>query len=71
MLVLATDDLHTKEVRPKFENKSSAVVEMGDRAGAVGRKVKAGCCAPSVEELGSHITQCRLGRGVPPYQVAS
>ena len=22
-------------------------------------------------ELGPHLTQCRLGRGLPPYQVAS
>ena len=25
----------------------------------------------SVGELGPHLTQCRLGRGLPPYQVAS
>jgi len=29
-----------------------------------------GCCAPLGEELGPHLTH-RLGRGVPPYQVAS
>jgi len=28
-----------------------------------------GCCAP-IGELGSHLTQCRLGRGLPPYPVA-
>ena len=25
----------------------------------------------SVGELGLHLTQCRLGRGLPPYQVAT
>jgi len=30
-----------------------------------------GGCAPFRGELGPHLTQCRLGRGVPPYQVAS
>jgi len=29
------------------------------------------CCAPFLGELGPHLTQCRLGRGLPPYQVAS
>ena len=29
-----------------------------------------GCCAPfRVEELGPHLTQCRLGRGLPPHEV--
>ena len=31
---------------------------------------KWGGCAP-LGELGLHLTQCRLGRGLPPYQVAS
>jgi len=26
---------------------------------------------PLLGELGPHLTQCRLGRGLPPYQVAS
>jgi len=30
-----------------------------------------GCCAPFRGELGSHLTQCCLGRGLPLYQVAS
>jgi len=30
-----------------------------------------GCCAPFRGELGPHLTQCRLGWGLPPYQVAS
>jgi len=52
-------------------NKSLAVAEMGDRLATVdmGRKVGA-AVALSVEELGPHLTQCRLGRGLPPYQVA-
>ena len=36
----------------------------------IGRKL--GNCAPLGEwELGPHLTQCRLGRGIPPYQMAS
>jgi len=49
----------------KLCNKSSAVpvAEMGDRMAIIdmGRG----------EELGPHLTQYGLGRGLPPYQVAS
>ena len=42
----------------------------GMRAIAVGRKV--GAVTLCVEgELRPHLTQCRLGRGLPPYQVVS
>jgi len=50
---------------------------MGDRAGPcqskVGQKVKvSGCCAPfRGGDLGPHVTQCGLDRGLPVYQVAS
>ena len=44
--------------------KSLAVAEMGDHATAVGRKV--GVAMPlSVGELNPHLTQCRLGQGLP------
>jgi len=41
---------------------------MGDRFATIdmGRKVEA-TVPLSVGELGPHITQCRLGRGLPPY----
>jgi len=29
------------------------------------------CCAPFLGEVGPHLTQCGLGRGLPLYQVAS
>jgi len=32
---------------------------------------KTGGCAPFLGELGPHLAQCGLGRGLPPYQVAS
>jgi len=32
---------------------------------------KSSACAPFLGELGPHLTQCRLGRGISPYQVAS
>jgi len=56
----------------EVKNKSSAVAEMGDRAIAVGHKVGRGATVPlSVWELDPNLTQCRLGRAVPKYQVAS
>jgi len=54
---------------------NSAVAEIGDRLATidVDRKVGRGAAVPlSVGgELGSHLTQCRLGRGLPPCHVAS
>ena len=53
--------------------KCSAAAETGDRLATIGmgRKV-GGCCALSVAgELGPLLTQCHLGGGLPPYQVAS
>jgi len=52
--------------------KSSAVAEMGDCtrekwAEKWGRLL----CPFTLGKLGPHLTQCRLGRGLPPYQVAS
>jgi len=49
-------------------NKSSAVAEMGDPNSHkyMGRKVERGCCEGG---LGSHLTQCGLGRDLPIYQV--
>jgi len=46
---------------------------MGDRLATIDmcRKVGMAAVPLSVGELGPHLTQCRLGRGVPPYQVAS
>jgi len=35
------------------------------------RTVFGGCVALSIGELGPHLTQCGLGRGLPSYQVAS
>jgi len=54
--------------------KSSAVTEMGDRSATIdmGRKVGRGLLCPFPwGELGSHLKQCCLGKGLPPYQVAS
>jgi len=55
-------------------NKSSTVAEMGDRLLKIdmSRKV-GGCCAPfrGGGELGPHLMQCRLGRGLPSYQLVS
>ena len=54
------------------ENKSSAVAEMGDRGHNRHAPKRGGCCAPFAgEELGPCLTQCGLGRGLLPYQVAS
>jgi len=44
---------------------------MGDRLVVIDMSRKVGAAVPlSVEELGSYPTQCGLGRGLPPYQVA-
>jgi len=52
--------------------KSSAAVEMGDRSATIDMGRKVGADVPlSVGELGPHLTQCGLGRGLAPYQVAS
>ena len=52
--------------------RSSALADMGDGLATIdtGRKVR-GCCTFSVGVAGSHLTQCRLGRGRSPHQVAS
>jgi len=51
---------------------SSTVAEIGDHLATVdiGQKV-GGCCSSFWGELGPHLTQCGLGQGLPPYQVAS
>ena len=56
-------------------NKCSSVVEMGemgDRSATIDmdRKLLGELC-PFGGELGPHVTQCGLGRGLPSYQVAS
>jgi len=53
-------------------NKSSAAAEMDDRVRAKWAE-KCGAAVPlSGGELGSHLTQCRLGRGLPAlYEVTS
>jgi len=57
----------------KNQQELRSVAEMGDRARAKwAEKCVGGCCAPfRGGELGSHLTQCRLGRGLPLYQVVS
>jgi len=51
-------------------HKWSAVAELSDRLATKiwGRKLRA---VPSWGELGPHLTHYHLGRGLPPYQVAS
>jgi len=46
---------------------------MVDRLATEGmdRKVGGGLLCPFVWGLGCHLTQCGLGRGLPPYQVAA
>ena len=64
--------LRCMSVRQHISNKSSAVAEMGDRLATIDMGRKVGADVPlSVGELGSHLTQYRLRRGLPPYQVLS
>jgi len=52
-------------------NKCSAVVEMGDRLATIDMDQNWGLYPFWEGELGPHVTQCGLGRGLPSYQVAS
>ena len=57
-----------------FWNKSSAVTEMGDRLATIdiGQKVRGLLCPfHGGVQLSPHLTQCRLGQGLPLYQVVS
>ena len=54
-----------------IDYKCSAVAEMGDRLATIDMGRKFGVCPLFVGGLGLHLTQCRLGRCLPPYQVAS
>jgi len=56
-----------------YRRKCSAVAEMGDRLATIDMGQKVGAAVPlfGKGELDSHLTQCRLGRSLPPYQVAS
>ena len=47
------------------------IAEMDDRLATIDMGRKEGDVPLSEEELGPHQTQCGLGRGLPPYQVAS
>ena len=49
-------------------NKSSAVAELGDRLATMQTYAEKLCPFQWGEELSSYLTQCRMGRGLPPYQ---
>jgi len=51
--------------------KSSAVAEMGDRLATIDISRKLGAMPLLAGELGPHVTQCDLRRGLPSYQVES
>jgi len=52
--------------------KSLAAAEMGDRLVTIDMARKVGAAGPlSMGKLSPHLTQCRLGRCLPQYQVAS
>jgi len=46
---------------------------MGDRLATIDMGRKEGLLYPfrGAVKLGPHLTQCRVGRGLPPHQVAS
>jgi len=66
--------LRSTAMRPKktqtSQNKCSAVAEMGDRLATIDLGRKLGGCSPLEGELGPHVTQCGLGRGLPACQVS-
>ena len=52
--------------------KCSAIAETGDCLATIDISQKGGLMCPYwTGELGPHLTQCGLGWGLPPYQVAS
>jgi len=54
-----------------YKDKCSAVAEMGNRLTRTDMGRKLGGCVPFWGELGTHVIQCGLGRGLPSYKVAS
>jgi len=56
-----------------IHNHSSEAAEMGDRLATIDMGQKVGRLLGPFPwgEVGFCLTQCRLGRGLPPYQVAS
>jgi len=52
------------------QKKCSAVAKMGDRLATIDGAKNWGACA-LFWGVGPHLPQCGLGRGLPPYQVAS
>jgi len=62
-----------KDAKTKLKpNKSAAVAEMGDRLATIDMGRKLGAASFFLGGgLALHPKQCRLGRGLPPYQVAS
>jgi len=53
------------------KNKCTAAAEMGDRLATIDIGQNLGAVPLLERELGPHVTQCGLGRGLPSYQVAS
>jgi len=73
--ILTSDDSNgaesPKHMRLPAYNKSLAVAEQGDRLATIDICRKVGELLYPFQwggELGSYLTQCRLGRGLPPYQ---
>ena len=57
----------TFDLLQRVRNKSSAVAEMGDHLATIDTGRKVGAAVPlSVGELGPHLRQFCLGRGLPP-----
>ena len=55
-----------------YQQQLNSVAEMGDRLATIDMSPKVGAAVSLyVGDLGPHVTQCGLGRGLPSYQVAS
>jgi len=72
---LQTDKLYywynSRNTSSTTAHKSLAIAEMGDRLATIDIGRKLGAVPLFFGGTGPHLTQCRLGRGLPPYQVAS
>ena len=64
---------NTKSADPRPTCTPSDIsVHPADDHNGNGQKIGGGGCAPLGKgELGTHLTQCRLGRDLPPYQMVS
>jgi len=67
-----TKSNHKQKASTTILNNCPEVADMGDRLATIFKGLKTGGVPLYLGgELGTHLTQCRLGRRIPSYEVAS